>query len=59
MDWSHMYATTRIQIMWHDMDTLTCQSGKECGHYLQVIWAKTRKVGCAIGKCRYAFYMDL
>lgn len=26
----------------------TCESGEQCGHWTQVIWAGTTKVGCAI-----------
>ncbi|KAL9657584.1 hypothetical protein ABK040_001011 [Willaertia magna] len=29
-----------------------CKSGKMCGHYTQLVWRKTRFVGCAIVKCR-------
>jgi pathogenesis-related protein 1 len=29
----------------------TCNSGKVCGHYTQVIWAKTLTVGCAYKEC--------
>ncbi len=28
-------------------DSGTCQSGKDCGHYTQVIWKDTSVVGCA------------
>lgn len=40
------------EIQYHDINTLRCEAGKECGHYKQVIWATTYKVGCAIAKCR-------
>ncbi|KAG2392296.1 hypothetical protein C9374_012548 [Naegleria lovaniensis] len=29
----------------------TCQSGKVCGHYTQLIWANSVKVGCARKTC--------
>jgi len=29
----------------------TCQSGQQCGHYTQLVWAKTRYVGCGYTKC--------
>jgi len=28
-----------------------CQSGQQCGHYTQLIWANTRYVGCGYTKC--------
>lgn len=31
--------------------TATCQSGKQCGHYTQLVWANTRYVGCGYTKC--------
>jgi uncharacterized protein YkwD len=29
----------------------TCTSGKECGHYTQVVWRNTTRVGCATKVC--------
>jgi uncharacterized protein YkwD len=29
----------------------TCTLGKACGHYTQVVWANTRRVGCARSYC--------
>jgi len=29
----------------------TCASNKVCGHYTQLVWRTTLKVGCAIGSC--------
>lgn len=28
-----------------------CRPGKMCGHYTQVVWKDTRKVGCAVAVC--------
>ncbi|MEZ4401003.1 MAG: CAP domain-containing protein [Kofleriaceae bacterium] len=32
-------------------DTNTCDSGRVCGHYTQVVWRATTKVGCALYRC--------
>ena len=29
----------------------SCTAGKMCGHYTQVIWRATQKVGCAVAVC--------
>ncbi|HET9620999.1 MAG TPA: CAP domain-containing protein [Kofleriaceae bacterium] len=29
----------------------TCDGGKVCGHYTQVVWRATQKVGCALHDC--------
>jgi hypothetical protein len=31
--------------------TNTCAAGKPCGHYTQVVWRDTTKLGCAITSC--------
>lgn len=35
----------------YDYDSNTCESGKMCGHYTQIIWETTTKVGCAKITC--------
>ena len=32
----------------------SCASGKQCGHLTQVIWQKTKKVGCGVAVCQGA-----
>lgn len=32
-------------------DTNTCRSGRVCGHYTQIVWRSTRRVGCARVVC--------
>lgn len=32
---------------WHN----SCANGQMCGHYTQVVWSSTRKVGCASVTC--------
>lgn len=33
------------------IDTNTCDSGKVCGHYTQLVWRATLNVGCALQNC--------
>lgn len=35
----------------YNYDSNTCAPGKVCGHYTQVVWAKTSTVGCGIAAC--------
>ncbi|XP_076820123.1 uncharacterized protein LOC143465620 [Clavelina lepadiformis] len=34
-----------------DYKALTCTPGAKCGHYTQIAWAKTYKVGCSLTMC--------
>jgi len=31
--------------------TNTCANGQVCGHYTQLVWASTLRIGCAINQC--------
>jgi hypothetical protein len=35
----------------YDYDANTCASGKICGHYTQVVWRASVKLGCALHSC--------
>jgi pathogenesis-related protein 1 len=35
----------------YDYAKNSCKPGKMCGHYTQVVWRDTRKVGCAVAVC--------
>ncbi|XAR66673.1 hypothetical protein NMG60_11012979 [Bertholletia excelsa] len=36
---------------WYDYGSNSCEGGQECGHYTQVVWRSTRRVGCARVTC--------
>ncbi|KAK9705789.1 hypothetical protein RND81_07G081900 [Saponaria officinalis] len=36
---------------YYDYGTNSCVEGQMCGHYTQIVWSKTRKVGCARVVC--------
>lgn len=35
----------------YDYKTNKCVSGEKCGHYTQLVWARTKRVGCAKETC--------
>lgn len=35
----------------YDAQTHTCAEGQVCGHYTQVVWAKSTKLGCGMAQC--------
>ncbi|TGZ72585.1 hypothetical protein CRM22_002006 [Opisthorchis felineus] len=35
----------------YDYRENTCEPGKLCGHYTQLVWAETRKIGCGVQNC--------
>ena len=35
----------------YHLDTNTCEAGKVCGHYTQVVWRKSTRIGCARVVC--------
>ena len=35
----------------YDLASNTCAAGKVCGHYTQLVWRDTRRVGCATVSC--------
>jgi len=37
------------KLFW-DNESATCQAGKVCGHYTQIVWRSTTQVGCGINK---------
>ena len=43
----------------YDYDTNTCGEGKECGHYIQLVWKDTKTVGCGYSKCEEEPFYDI
>uniref|UniRef100_G1KSX8 SCP domain-containing protein n=1 Tax=Anolis carolinensis TaxID=28377 RepID=G1KSX8_ANOCA len=39
------------EYQYYNMTTLTCEEGQMCGHYTQVVWANTERVGCETVFC--------
>uniref|UniRef100_A0A7C8ZM03 SCP domain-containing protein n=1 Tax=Opuntia streptacantha TaxID=393608 RepID=A0A7C8ZM03_OPUST len=37
---------------YYDYDSNTCAEGQMCGHYTQIVWSTTRKLGCARVVCQ-------
>ncbi|XP_057428425.1 pathogenesis-related protein 1-like [Lotus japonicus] len=35
----------------YDYNSNSCASGKQCGHYTQVVWKNSMRLGCAKVKC--------
>ena len=36
---------------WYNYWSNSCAGGQECGHYTQIVWSSTRRVGCAKVTC--------
>jgi uncharacterized protein YkwD len=43
----------------YDLATNTCKAGAVCGHYTQLAWAATSKVGCAVSACTPQKHLNL
>ncbi|KAM6185099.1 peptidase inhibitor 16 [Rhynchocyon petersi] len=39
------------EFSYYNYTTGTCEPGRMCGHYTQVVWAKSEKVGCGTHLC--------
>jgi len=39
------------EVAFYDYDSNTCEQGQMCGHYTQVVWSTTERVGCGKAVC--------
>ena len=40
-----------VEGRWYDYYSNSCTYGQDCGHYTQIVWKNTRRVGCARVVC--------
>lgn len=38
----------------YDYDTNECAAGEQCGHYTQIVWRETERVGCGVSTCNFS-----
>lgn len=38
----------------YDYETNSCAAGEQCGHYTQIVWRDTARVGCGVSTCNLA-----
>ena len=48
---SQVVASWISEKQYYNYTTNTCAWGNVCGHYTQVVWAETRRVGCVVHDC--------
>lgn len=39
------------EVQYYDYESNSCDPGQMCGHYTQIIWSTTERVGCSVGAC--------
>lgn len=39
------------EVAFYDYESNTCEEGQMCGHYTQLVWSTTERVGCAVHSC--------
>jgi hypothetical protein len=44
---------------YYDYGANECDAGRQCGHYTQIVWATTTRVGCAVGSCPSLLYRNV
>lgn len=51
------FSPTDVVMSWgsemedYDYESNTCAADKDCGHYTQIVWQNTTKVGCGVATC--------
>jgi len=46
-----VYSWAEGEYLDYNFSSSTCNAGKMCGHYTQVVWQNTLQVGCAVAAC--------
>ncbi|XP_071737130.1 pathogenesis-related protein PR-1-like [Rutidosis leptorrhynchoides] len=36
---------------WYTYGSNSCNGGQECGHYTQIVWKTSRRIGCSVVNC--------
>nr|XP_043622475.1 pathogenesis-related protein PR-1-like [Erigeron canadensis] len=36
---------------WYNRQSNSCTGGRECGHYTQIVWRRSKRIGCAKVTC--------
>ena len=39
------------EVAFYDYASNSCDEGEQCGHYTQIVWASTERVGCGAAEC--------
>lgn len=39
------------EVQYYDYNSNTCATGKQCGHYTQIVWRPTKRIGCGMAYC--------
>jgi pathogenesis-related protein 1 len=40
------------EVAFYNYSSNSCQKGKVCGHYTQVVWKNSKRLGCAMASCK-------